>query len=565
VLYFVCVLHSDVSTLTGSTTSGFADGMGTGAMFSFPYQSAVDIAGNVFVSDKNNQRIRRITPFGLVTTVAGSGTAGYVDGYGTLTSFRLEYSGIVVDAAGTLLLVADPGNFCVRRIDIGTGLVTTFVGSGQSGLADGVGTAAKFQYPGLLALDASGNVYVAERGPRMRKITPAGVVTSVAGSATGWKDGVGTNAQFSTPIGIAVDRNGTLWVADTYNNYRIRRITQDGMVTTVAGDGTDRFADGLGTLARINSAYGLTFGADRNADILLIGENSNRIRQLVWNGSVAIVTTFAGSGANAYMDGTGTAVGFQLPFGVTADRTGTNVIVLSYNGEPVTGPMTTSMVRKVSPAASCSSGSYSVNASSCVACATLGIFCPSGTVLLSLVGCLNIVSLPRYIYLDIDIRLANVAHGLPGGIRLQCGRFGRAKCVFAWHILSHLGPVSQCCMFGWIVLSFICTIDPHPVPRWYLWQRHGPNFVSNMPGRIRLPRRWHDGTRDVSAGGVVPSERLVGLRVCAMYSGVVLSDCDGDRRGLGVCGWQCGLHGVCGDGSGCAVPCWYDSYLSSVL
>jgi sugar lactone lactonase YvrE len=213
-----------VTTLAGSGKPEFADGDGVSASFSSPSWVALDKNGNLYVSDFNNNRIRKITPSGVVTTLAGSETAGYADGQGTAAQFKGP-SGIAVDGIGNIY-VGDRGNNRIRKISP-SGVVTTLAGSETAGYADGQGKAAKFNNPTSLAVDGIGNLYVADNGNnRIRKITPSGTVTTLAGSGnTGAEDGYGTAASFKGPWGIAVDAIGTVYVADQ-QNHKIRKIYQ---------------------------------------------------------------------------------------------------------------------------------------------------------------------------------------------------------------------------------------------------------------------------------------------------------------------------------------------------
>ena len=161
-----------VVTLAGSSTSGYADGVGTYAQFNYPYGVAVDSSGNVYVADSENSRIRFITPSGTVTTLAGNGTSGFLDGVGTYAQFNRP-RGVAVDSSGNVY-VADTNNHRIRLITP-NGTVTTLAGSGSNLYADGVGTNAKFSSPSDVAVDSSGNVYVADQyNFRIRFITPSG-------------------------------------------------------------------------------------------------------------------------------------------------------------------------------------------------------------------------------------------------------------------------------------------------------------------------------------------------------------------------------------------------------
>jgi sugar lactone lactonase YvrE len=304
-----------VNTLAGSTVSGYADGIGCSAKFVVPYQVSTDSVGNLYVIDRHS--LRRVTDLGVVTTIAGGGTAGYLDGQGTTARFNIQWSSVVVSPDGSVVYVSDSLNYRVRRVDVVTGLVVTLAGSGVAGYADGLSKAAQFQYPGSLALDVAGNVYVADmNGHRVRKITVTGMVSTVAGSgAAGYVDRVhGTQAAFNTPIGIAVDRSGTLWLADVLN-HRVRSINlQTGFVNTVAGDGSAGFSDGVGSIARFFQPRGIALGTGNSAGMILIGDHVNyRVRQL--NVASGVITTLTGSGQNVFADGSGTVIGYVVGCG----------------------------------------------------------------------------------------------------------------------------------------------------------------------------------------------------------------------------------------------------------
>src|SRR5581483_3239257 len=215
-----------VTTLAGgSGQGGSADGTGTNARFVYPYAVAVDAAGNVYVTDIGNQNIRKITAGGVVTTLAGTvGVAGSVDGNGTAAQFNLP-QGIAVDAAGNVY-VSDTNNSTIRRI-APNGAVTTLAGvAGQTGSADGTGAGATFNFPFGLAVDATGNIYAADYGnSEIRRISSGGTVTTFAGSAsaTGTADGQGGSARFDHPSAVSLDAAGNVYVIAT-SNQTIRQI-----------------------------------------------------------------------------------------------------------------------------------------------------------------------------------------------------------------------------------------------------------------------------------------------------------------------------------------------------
>jgi prepilin-type N-terminal cleavage/methylation domain-containing protein len=302
-----------VSTLAGSGTASFADGTGTAAQFNGPAGVAVDASGTVYVVDTYNYRIRKITPAGVVSTLAGS-TRGFADGTGAAAQFN-NPAGVAVDASGTVY-VADFFNNCIRKISP-AGVVSTLAGSGTDGFADGTGAAAQFYYPRGVAVDSSGSVYVADGyNNRIRKISPAGVVSTLAGSTAGFADGTGAAARFAGPGGVAVDASGTVYVADTSGN-RIRKISPAGVVSTLAGSGMGGFADGTGAAAQFY--YPSSVAVD-NSGTVYVTDSDNRIRKI---SPAGVVSTLAGSAIPGFADGTGAAARFASPGGVAVDASGT--------------------------------------------------------------------------------------------------------------------------------------------------------------------------------------------------------------------------------------------------
>ena len=312
-----------VFTLAGSGVSGSADGPGATAQFYSPTGVAVDGSGNVYVADYNNNRIRKVTAAGVVTTLAGS-SSGYLDATGTSAEFRYP-SSVAVDGSGNVY-VSDCGSHSIRKVTA-AGEVTTLAGS--YGYADGPGASAQFKYPFGVAVDALGNVYVADWGNyRIRKVTAAGDVTTLAGGgvASGM-DGPGASALFGTITGVALDVSGNVYVADVGLN-RIRKVTAAGDVTTLAGS-SQGYADGPGASAQFNQPSGVALDAVGN--VYVADRYNNRIRKVTAAGEV---TTLAGSGVAGYADDTGASAQFASPRGVAVDASG-NVYVADYDNHAI--------------------------------------------------------------------------------------------------------------------------------------------------------------------------------------------------------------------------------------
>ena len=308
-------IYGKVTTLAGSTTSGATDGIGTDAFFRNPWGIAADGSGNVYVADQGNLKIRKITANGIVTTLAGNGTQGATNGTGISTSFNYP-SGVAVDAAGNVY-VADRENSKIRKISA-AGIVTTLAGKGTPGATNGTGASASFSLPSGVAVDGSGNVYVADNeNCKIRKITATGVVTNLAGNGyNGITDGAGTTASFNNPEGVAVDATGNVYVADT-GNHKIRKITPAGAVTTLAGNGSSGTNDGTGTSGRFNNPMGIA--VDATGNVYVADSGNHKIRKITLAGAV---TTLAGSGAPDGNDGYGTAASFSNPRGIAVDISG---------------------------------------------------------------------------------------------------------------------------------------------------------------------------------------------------------------------------------------------------
>ncbi len=298
-----------IDTLAGSGSASFLDGKGTTARFYYPEDVAIDAAGNAYIADTYNHRIRKITKDGTVTTLAGSGSASYLDGPATTARFYYP-AGVAVDSKGTVY-VADRSNHRIRMV-AADGTTTTLAGNGSATYQDGKGTAAKFNSPNGVDVDPNGNVYVADTGnQRIRKIDKNSVVTTVAGQASsGWVDGPAANARFSNPYDVVFGTKGEIFVAD-YSNHRIRVITPAGDVTTLAGNGTSGTTDGIGAQATFSSPCGMTL--DANGNLVVVTRSGHRMRRVTPAGEVA---TIAGSAGAGYKDGAAGAAQMNAPSGV---------------------------------------------------------------------------------------------------------------------------------------------------------------------------------------------------------------------------------------------------------
>jgi sugar lactone lactonase YvrE len=308
-----------VSTLAGSSARGSDDGTGTSAKFHSPAGIAVGEDGDIFLADSNNHMIRKISATsGEVTTLAGKSTPSFADGQGTMAQFNSP-NDLAVMKEGWVV-VADVNNNCIRTITP-KGKVTTLAGQAAGGYVDGLNSNARFNSPQGIAIDHDGNIIVADAGNnRIRLVTPAGMVSTLAGSGVaGFMDADGISAQFNSPRSVAVNRDGFVIVADS-NNHRIRKISPEGKVSTIAGNGPGH-RDGVGSIALFHNPIGLTFDGDDN--IVVADQGNHRIRMISFDGQV---TTIAGSGNGSYQDGVSTSAQFNHPRGVAVDEHGDIIV-----------------------------------------------------------------------------------------------------------------------------------------------------------------------------------------------------------------------------------------------
>ncbi|HUC86672.1 MAG TPA: hypothetical protein VL970_15855 [Candidatus Acidoferrales bacterium] len=328
------------STIAGSASQGSTDGLSAGARFFGPQGVAVDAEGNVYVADSDNSTIRQLTPGGHVITIAGqAGNSGYADGLGTNALFFLPKNLVAGNGGG--LYVADTFNQLVRKLTpSGTNwTVSTLAGqAGIAGYADGQGTNAQFSAPADVAVDAAGNVYVTDRGNDLiRQITALGVVSTIAGNAGSDENLDGTNgsAHFASPTGITIDEATNLYVTDGDNT--IRRLSLAGtnwVVTTIAGQSNSYgSADGLGTNALFSGPAGIW--VDTNDNLYVADSFNKTIRRLAPVGFNWMVSTLAGlAGAQGSRDGTNEVARFGSPVGVVADNDG-HIFVADVNNNNI--------------------------------------------------------------------------------------------------------------------------------------------------------------------------------------------------------------------------------------
>ncbi len=350
-----------ISTVAGNGSQGYSGDGGPGAQaeINTAVYVATDLYGNLFIADQNNNRIRKVTPAGIITTVAGTGIAGFSGDGGPAAQAAINYpTGVCTDAAGDLYF-NDLGNFRVRKIDT-YGNITTVAGNGVRGSSGdgGLATQASMYIPIRCAIDSSNNLYVVDQGGhKIRKVTPAGIISTVAGTGAG--GGVGsqgsysgdggkaTDADLNNPTAVTVDSTGNIYFSDQFNQ-RIRKVDINGIITTIAGTGAAGYSGdgGPATSAQINYPGGLI--VDQNGDIYFADDLNYRIRKI----SKGTITTVAGNGTQGFSGDNGPATQAELngEFGVALDPPGNLYIADSSNAR----------IRKVSSVATVTTPVFSV-------------------------------------------------------------------------------------------------------------------------------------------------------------------------------------------------------------
>lgn len=316
-----------ITTIAGTGTEGYSgdDGSATSAQLSLPQGIALDIFGNLYIADYGNSCIREINTSGIIATVAGTGTGGYSGDNGQATNAKFNSPrAVAVDNAGNIW-VADTDNHRIRKIN-SLGVVTTVAGTGWFGYSGdgGQATSAEFFYPLGVVVDISGNLYIADYGNhRVRKIGTSGVITTIAGTGSFGYSGDGgsaTSAELSNPVGITLDNLGNLYIADIFN-HRIRKVDTSGIVTTVVGTGVAGYSGdgGQATSAQLYNPTGVAI--DTSGNLYIADTFNHRIRKIDPSG---IITTVVGTGIAGYSGDNGVATLAQLynPTGITTDTSG---------------------------------------------------------------------------------------------------------------------------------------------------------------------------------------------------------------------------------------------------
>ena len=319
-----------IDTLAG----GFAGdgGPAVAARLNLPYDVAVDSSGNLYITDRNNHRIRKVDSTGTITTIAGTGKDGFSGDGGPASQAQLNFpTGVAVDGEGNLY-IADAPNDRIRKVD-SIGTITTIAGTGEQGFSGDGGPASQAQldHPRAVAVDGEGNLYIADRNNnRIRKVDSTGTITTIAGGGGFGEDGgPATQVLLNLPYGVAVDGTGNLYIADT-NSDRIRKVDSTGTITTIAGTGERGFSGdgGPATQASLNSPFGVA--VDGAGNLYIADQYNNRIRRV---DSTGTITTIAGTEERGFGGdgGPATQAPLFLPTGVAVDVEGNLYIADQYN------------------------------------------------------------------------------------------------------------------------------------------------------------------------------------------------------------------------------------------
>jgi CRISPR/Cas system CMR-associated protein Cmr3 (group 5 of RAMP superfamily) len=352
-----------ISTVAGNGREGSfgSNILATGAELNTPAGIAADAQGNFYFADYYNNIVRKVTNFGVIETIAGNGVAGYSGDSGAATSAELSDPwGIALDASGNVYL-SDLGNCRIRKVSAASGTISTVAGNGSCGFAGdgGAATSAELGFPAGIALDRNGNLYIADQtNERVRKVTASGVISTVAGNGTqgyAGDGGAATSAELYTPATVSVDGSGNLYISDRENN-RIRKVSSTGTITTFAGNGTPGYTGdgGLATAAEISNPVGVW--ADSSGNVLIADSNNNVMRKV---NSKGIISTVAGNGSYGYSGDGGFAIlaRMEQPYAVAEDSLG-NLYITDTGNEVVRKVTYNTPVPAATPAISPAGGTY---------------------------------------------------------------------------------------------------------------------------------------------------------------------------------------------------------------
>ena len=292
-----------ITTIVGDGRGvyGGDGGFASKASISTPNGIVLDKAGNIYISDSKGSKIRKVNTSGIISTIAGWGSAGMSGDGGPATAAKLNFpSGIVIDKAGNIIF-SDSYNYRIRKIDT-AGIITTIVGTGIAGYTtdDTLAIHSRLNIPCGLALDDDGNLYIADRmNHRIRKVNTSGVITTIAGNGLATTRGDGgpaTLASINRPNDVKISPDGALIIADTYGN-AIRKIKEDGIINTIAGvgDGYSGFGGDEGVIGESRLSTPFALAIDKTGNIYVADKNNNRIRRIDVTGAIK---TVAGNGAS---------------------------------------------------------------------------------------------------------------------------------------------------------------------------------------------------------------------------------------------------------------------------
>ncbi len=358
-----------ITTVAGTGVPGYSgdNGTATAAQLRGPVALAVSGDGTVYIADYLNNRVRAINSSGIIRTVAGTGTSGYSGDGGAAASAQFSGpSGLSLDANGNLY-IADSGNHRVRRISAG-GIVSTVAGNGTQGFAGdgGLATSANLDTPAGVLADAAGNIYVADSGNnRIRAVGSDGMIRTIAGSNPSEYEAMpATLLTLNAPSGVAVDSSGSIYVADWYN-HRIRKVTVDGLVRTIAGNGTAGYSGDGGDAKQAQLNYPFAVAVDSSGNVYISDQGNNRVRRV---GTDGVIRTVAGNGTSTFSGDGGQATNASLstPAGIAVDASG-NLYIADYNNTRVrkvsSGGIITTIANNLVPVGVAVDGSGNVYAS----------------------------------------------------------------------------------------------------------------------------------------------------------------------------------------------------------